>query len=84
MKSHSDLSWVQTCPLGIIHKKSLPHCWVYKGSLILGACRVGHMDTLDLSQGGGGKWDVLFFFSSKSSCSIGVYIYSALITIPTP
>ena len=61
MKSHIDLSWVQTLPLGIIHKKSLPHCWVCKGSLILGACRVRHMDMLDLSQRGGGKWAVLFF-----------------------
>ena len=61
MKSHTDLSWVQTLPLGIIHKKSLPHCWVCKGSLILGACRVRHMDMLDLSQRGGGKWAVLFF-----------------------
>ena len=68
MKSHTDLSWVQTLPLGIIHKKSLPHCWVCKGSLILGACRVRHMDMLDLSQRGGGKWAVLFFFPpSKSS-----------------
>lgn len=85
MKSHTDLSWVLTLQLGIIHKKSLPCCRVCKGSLILGACRVRHMDMLGLSQGGGGKRAVLlFFFPSKSSFSIGVYICSTLTTTTIP
>lgn len=61
VKSHTDLGWMQTLPLGVIHSKLLPSCWVCKGSLIPEACGDGHMDMLDLAQAGGGKWAVLFF-----------------------
>lgn len=48
-KSHTDLGWIQTAPLGISRNKSQPSCWICKGSLILQACGVGHIDVLDFS-----------------------------------
>lgn len=47
-KSHTDLGWIQTGPLGISHK-SLPSCWICKGAFILEACGDGCTDMLDFS-----------------------------------
>lgn len=66
---HIDLGWIQTLPLGIIHRELLPICWICRGSLILGACGDGPTGMLGHSEQEGYKW-----FFSPSSCFLGVHI----------